>query len=760
MQSLFSQGYKGLSDTKFSGVSGSVYRSVGIDHKSEPGLLKVQQRLAKDSASVVDELCKVSLNVSDGSRLWFSSETGKIWRENGGTYTLLGTFSIPGHSYRIDTAQDNNKSFNYSAQVNIPTAHFFKNDGLSLYVMANATVSGNNGEIFQYTLTTAYDITTASYASKKFVADGDAVSMFIKPDGTKLYVCEDGGTTSVIEYNLGTAWDISTASASGDTYDFSAQATRGFGLSFKPDGTEMYISEASTYKVLQYTLSTPWDITSATFTGDFDPPNATVFTYGMYMSADGKNLLLLKSGNNALKYQLSTAWDITSCVPRSEYIMPNADADFAITAAHDGSAIYAGGQSSPETMYQYDLEGTVAADTDVIILGAEEFYIIEDHDDDTDTPDEPVQYIYFATKNKLFREKVSNITTIHETALVETNYFAEFTHKDDEYHPMIVQNDTLYIGDKHVVSSVNNLGTFNAVSDFNVAVNERIVTLEPFDIDVLVGTRRERERDGRVLRWDGISTSWYAEDILPENGGVQAFLKDDNFVYVIGGYKGRMYFYNGGQLEVFKTLPELTGTNQVQVYPNAVGFFQNAPIFGVSHKSGTALLQGVYALGAYSQQYNKVLTLDFPVPTKEFTNVEIGSILVDDTDLYISYKTSTETGIAKLDWDNKYDSAYIETRVLTPGTARHQIKTLIEFMIPYHSLPASTTITMGIKAAYDVSYTNFSTTYDSARLLAKPNRPSIPNVANPQLRVQLGVNSNDAPEIEDILFDIAPMGNR
>jgi len=99
MTQLFPEGFNGLANSKHSGVAGSLYRAVGIDAHSEPGLIKVNQKLTKDSGVVVDELCKEAISVSDGSKLWFSSESGKIWRESAGTYTLVYTTDTTGVSF-------------------------------------------------------------------------------------------------------------------------------------------------------------------------------------------------------------------------------------------------------------------------------------------------------------------------------------------------------------------------------------------------------------------------------------------------------------------------------------------------------------------------------------------------------------------------------------------------------------------------------------------------------------------------------------
>ena len=92
MPSIFEGIFAGLSDSKFSGLKGSFYRLVGIDGHSTPGILKVRQGLAKDSGATVDALCKVRIACSDGSTLWFSSTSGKIWRRtSAGVWSLVHT---------------------------------------------------------------------------------------------------------------------------------------------------------------------------------------------------------------------------------------------------------------------------------------------------------------------------------------------------------------------------------------------------------------------------------------------------------------------------------------------------------------------------------------------------------------------------------------------------------------------------------------------------------------------------------------------
>lgn len=87
---------RGLSDSKWSGIAGSVYACVGLDIHSTPGLLKVHQKLTKNSGSTVTEFCRVKVSASNGYSFWFSYTSGKIWaRSSAGTWTLAYT-TVPG----------------------------------------------------------------------------------------------------------------------------------------------------------------------------------------------------------------------------------------------------------------------------------------------------------------------------------------------------------------------------------------------------------------------------------------------------------------------------------------------------------------------------------------------------------------------------------------------------------------------------------------------------------------------------------------
>ena len=93
----------GIADSKYQGQQNSVAEMVGFDIHSEPGILKHNQKLTKDSGSTVDELCKKILACSDGNSYYFSCEYGAIFRRtSGGTWSKVATVAPTGNDFILD----------------------------------------------------------------------------------------------------------------------------------------------------------------------------------------------------------------------------------------------------------------------------------------------------------------------------------------------------------------------------------------------------------------------------------------------------------------------------------------------------------------------------------------------------------------------------------------------------------------------------------------------------------------------------------
>ena len=159
-----------------------------------------------------------------------------------------------------------------------------------------------------------WDISTASYGGvlAQFNMSGIPAGIFFKPDGTKMYVLDAGIDDDVEEYDLSIAWVVSTASYS-QSFDISAKEASGCGLFFKSDGTEFYVSGATSDSVHQYSLSTAWDISSASFTQSFSAASQDLVIQGLCFGSNGTRMYVTGSTNDSVyQYNLSTAWDIST----------------------------------------------------------------------------------------------------------------------------------------------------------------------------------------------------------------------------------------------------------------------------------------------------------------------------------------------------------------------------------------------------------------------------------------------------------------
>ena len=105
----------------------------------------------------------------------------------------------------------------------------------------------------------------------------------------------------VRQFSLSTAWDLSTAADDSISfYDFSISGNnQPFGLSFKSDGTKLYISWSGTNdlrEIRQYNLSTAWNLGTASYNGvpfmlGFSPND-------VFFKPDGGRMYITKKDEN------------------------------------------------------------------------------------------------------------------------------------------------------------------------------------------------------------------------------------------------------------------------------------------------------------------------------------------------------------------------------------------------------------------------------------------------------------------------------
>lgn len=190
-----------------------------------------------------------------------------------------------------------------------PTGVRLKPDGTSLYV-----IGSGSDNVYQYSLSTAWDLSTIGNTVLSYNVAPQEITpqgLYFKPDGAAMYVI---GTTGddVNEYSLSESWNVASASYV-KVFSISAQDTAPNDLTFKPDGTRMYILGSTGDDVNEYSLSESWNISSASYTANYSVASNDTIPTGISFSQDGTVMFVCGSvSDNVYQYHLSNAWSVDS----------------------------------------------------------------------------------------------------------------------------------------------------------------------------------------------------------------------------------------------------------------------------------------------------------------------------------------------------------------------------------------------------------------------------------------------------------------
>jgi 6-phosphogluconolactonase (cycloisomerase 2 family) len=170
---------------------------------------------------------------------------------------VLGTSSVYQYSlstaFDVSTASYDSVSFSMSSQETGNSGISFSPDGTKMFA-----VGFFNDNVHQYSLSTGFNLSTASYDGVSFsvaAQEDGPTAIQIAPSGTKMFII--GQTTdSVHQYSLSTAFDLSTASYDNVSFSVASQETAPRGFVFSSDGGSMYVVGLNTDTIYQYTTGT------------------------------------------------------------------------------------------------------------------------------------------------------------------------------------------------------------------------------------------------------------------------------------------------------------------------------------------------------------------------------------------------------------------------------------------------------------------------------------------------------------------------
>jgi hypothetical protein len=228
------------------------------------------------------------------------------------------------------------------AQNNTPNAIALSTDGTKMYMVGS--YSGTD-RVYQYTLSTAWDLSTTTYDSVWFsvsAQDGTPTDVKFSDDGTKMYILGRNNDT-IYQYTLSTAWDLSTASYASIALGITGYDNDPEGIAFSSDGTKLYMVGRQNDKVYEWNLSTPWVINTAGYVAGFLVSGQDANPKSVAISTDGSYMFMVGNGNRVYRYTMSTPWSIATSTydSMSLYLGGAYSSYWSISFKPDGTKLYA-----------------------------------------------------------------------------------------------------------------------------------------------------------------------------------------------------------------------------------------------------------------------------------------------------------------------------------------------------------------------------------------------------------------------------------
>ena len=228
----------------------------------------------------------------------------------------------------------------------------FGNNGNLLYLTGN-----NTSALYTYTLSAPYTVDSGTITLKNsitLIGQGSARTCIrISTDGKKLYM-SDSTTDLIYQYTMRTPWDINTMNYDNVSFSIASQESSISGMHFKPDGTAFYIIGYAGSTVYQYSMSTPWDLTTAGYTGNSGIPNPSVASARIALNSTGTRLYTMYSTNTVTQHNLTTPWEIRTLTTNQSSASIDANsADLYISEDQRNFFILGRATATNDLLYQY-----------------------------------------------------------------------------------------------------------------------------------------------------------------------------------------------------------------------------------------------------------------------------------------------------------------------------------------------------------------------------------------------------------------------
>lgn len=238
-----------------------------------------------------------------------SGHKGFTWKSDGTKFYVVGDNNREVYEFPVTTPYDISTASSSTAVTTVVTAQtlqpngvIFNNSGTQFAIADN-----QNNRVVVFTMSTAWDITTASQTWNSAGGYGTPTAMLLASNGSILWVANESNGT-FYKHPLSTANDFTTMSYdSGTAVDVGQYGPAGiWGAAFNGDGTKVFIVDDSADKIWSFDLSTAYDFTTIQSPTTVKTLSAVAWR-SINFSADGTKMHIMReSGTTIEQYNVGS----------------------------------------------------------------------------------------------------------------------------------------------------------------------------------------------------------------------------------------------------------------------------------------------------------------------------------------------------------------------------------------------------------------------------------------------------------------------